>query len=299
MGKRLTFLGMGVMGSAMAANLARAGFPLTVWNRTGDRPSLSEVAAAGAEVASSLEEAVREADLVFTCLGDVPDVEAVLLGAGGVATAAKPDTLVVDTSTIGPIAARSIAARLATFGLRFLDAPVSGGDLGARQGTLTFMVGGDAADVAACQPYFAVMGRAIRHCGPVGSGQAVKLCNQVLVAGTMLGLCEALHLAVRSGIDPTLAIEVCSSGAAASWSLSHLGPRIVARDFQPGFAIAHMLKDLGLVREAATAAEIELPAVELAERLWQWVAATDGGAALGTQAMALAYELPRSGDSVQ
>ena len=190
MSDSFAFLGMGVMGRPMAANLARRGFPLKVWNRTPERPGLQLAQAAGATIVTELKDAVQAATIVFTCLGDVPDVEAVLLGENGVAAHAQPDTLIIDFSTIGREAAISIANRLATQGMRFMDAPISGGDIGAQQGTLTIMAGGTVTDFEAAAPYFDVLGKTIIHCGDVGSGQAVKLCNQVLAAIHMVGLCE-------------------------------------------------------------------------------------------------------------
>ncbi|MEB3161467.1 MAG: NAD(P)-dependent oxidoreductase, partial [Synechocystis sp.] len=171
----LAFLGMGVMGGPMAANLARQGFPLTVWNRSPEKPGLQQAQQAGATVCDSIQGAIAEAAIIFTCLGDVPDVEAVLLGSGGVIDYAQPNSLIVDFSTIGRDAAQHIAQRLADRQLRFMDAPVSGGDIGAQQGTLTIMVGGEVRDFEQVQPYLKVLGKNIIHCGGVGSGQAVKL----------------------------------------------------------------------------------------------------------------------------
>lgn len=290
----VAFLGLGVMGGPMTANLARGGVPVRAWNRTPDRPGAHLAAEAGAALCETLADAVAPAAIVFTCLGDVPDVEAVLLGPGGVAACARPGTLVVDTSTIGPDAARTIGDRLAERGLRFVDAPISGGDIAAQRGTLTIMAGGAPEDFAAAEPYFALMGKTLRHCGPVGSGQAVKLCNQILAAVHMTALCEAMELARSQGIDPNLVVEVCSTGAAGSWALANLGPKVIAEDCAPGFAIAHMLKDLRLVREAADRAGLALPGTDLADRHFQIVGEFDGGAGRqqGTQA---AYRVYRQG----
>jgi 3-hydroxyisobutyrate dehydrogenase len=293
MTKPIAFLGLGVMGAPMAANLARHGFAVRAWNRTPNRPSVAIAAQAGATIVPSIGAAVESAAVIFTCLGDVPDVEAVILGAGGVVQQARSGALVVDMSTIGSVAAQRLGAELPKHHLRFLDAPVSGGDVGARQGTLTIMVGGNAADFEECQPLLAAMGKTIRLCGPIGSGQAVKLCNQVLVAAYMVGLCEAMTLAQQQNLDPNLMIEVCSTGAAASWALANLGPKIVAADFAPGFAIAHILKDLRLVQETLPNASDCLPGVALADRLFKLVQALDGaqGGQQGTQAMIRAYPL--------
>lgn len=291
MNKQVAFLGLGVMGGYMAANLARGGYSVKAWNRTPNRPGVAVAASAGATVVSSIREAVETADIVFSCVGDVPDVEEVILGIGGVAESAQPGTLVIDTSTIGPDAARKIGAELQQRNLRFLDAPISGGDIGATNGTLTIMVGGEPSDFEESQPLLEVLGKTIRLCGPVGSGQAVKLCNQVLCVLHMVGLCEAMQLAEQQGIDPNLVVEVCSTGAAGSWALSNLGPKIIESDFQPGFMIKHILKDLRLVQESLKSSEQEFPGVEIGDRLFKLVQAMDGGMGgeQGTQAMIRAY----------
>lgn len=287
MTKNIAFLGLGVMGGAIAANLAKADYKVTAWNRTPDRPGIEIARSAGAAIASSIQEAVSGAEVIFTCLGDVPDVEAVVLGENGVATSAQLGALVVDSSTIGADAARHLSAQLGKQGLRFLDAPVSGGDIGARNGTLTIMVGGDRSDFEECKPLFEAIGKNIKLCGPVGSGQSVKLCNQVLASAYMVGICEAMQLAEQSGIDPSLVVEVCGSGAAASWALANLGMKVAESDFQPGFMIKHILKDLRLVQELAE--DNSLPGVELSDRLFKKVKTLDGGGEQGTQAMIRAY----------
>lgn len=291
MNQQIAFLGLGVMGGYMAANLARGGYSVKAWNRTPNRPGIEVAASAGATIVSSIREAVEAADVIFSCVGDVPDVEEVFLGTGGVAEFAKPGALAIDTSTIGPNAARKIAAELKNHNLRFLDAPVSGGDIGAKNGTLTIMVGGEPSDFEEAKPLLEVLGKTIRLCGTVGSGQAVKLCNQVLCALHMVGLCEAMQLAQQQGIDPNLVVEVCSTGAAGSWALSNLGPKIIESDLQPGFAIKHILKDLRLVQESLNSSSEELPGVELSDRLFKLVKELDRGTGgeLGTQAMIRAY----------
>jgi len=286
----IAFLGLGVMGGPMTANLVRGGFQVKAWNRTGHRPGITIAKDACATVVSSLADAVEGTKVIFSCLGDVPDVEEVLCGQDGVINYAQPNSIIVDMSTIGPKAAIAIAEKLKSRGLRFLDAPVSGGDIGAQQGTLTIMVGGDSWDFEACQPYLQVMGANIYHCGPVGSGQAVKLCNQVLASLHMVALCEAINLAQLQDIDPDLMIKVCSTGAAGSWALANLGPKIVASDLNPGFMIKHILKDLRLVQEQAQ--NQHLPGVDLAQQLFKVVRDLDngGGGELGTQGMIRAYQ---------
>ena len=291
MKQQIAFLGLGVMGGSMAANLARSGYSVKAWNRTPNRSGVEVATNAGAKVVSSIWEAVETADVVFLCVSDVSDVEEVILGAGGVADSARPGTLVIDTSTIGPNAAQKIGAELKQRQLRFLDAPISGGDIGAKNGTLTIMVGGESKDFEESKPLLEILGKTIRLCGAVGSGQAVKLCNQVLCSVHMVALCEAMQLAKQQGIDPNLIIEVCSTGAAGSWALSNLGPKIAESDFQPGFMIKHMLKDLRLVQEAVMQSAEQLPGVDLAEELFKVVKELDDGTGgkQGTQAMIRAY----------
>jgi 3-hydroxyisobutyrate dehydrogenase len=288
MTQAMAFLGLGVMGASMTANLAKAGLNVKAWNRTPNRPGVEIAKQAGAIIVPSIKEAVESAHFIFTCLGDVPDVEEVILGTEGVAKYAQPGSLVVDFTTIGSQAVRKIAEELKQYNLRFLDAPISGGDIGAKNGTLTIMVGGNPEDFAECKPYFEIMGKNITLCGEVGSGQGVKLCNQVLASLYMVGLCEAVKLAQSQGIDPQLVVDVCSTGAAGSWALTNLGPKIIAENYNPGFMIKHILKDLRLVQEVATQ---ELPGVELADRLFKLVAELDNGegSLQGTQGMIRAY----------
>lgn len=287
---RIAFLGLGVMGGPMTANLVRGGFQVKAWNRTSDCLGVKIASQAGATIVPTLKEAVEDAEIIFSCLGDVPAVKEVLCGDQGVINYAQPSTLVVDMSTIGAKEAIAIGEKLTEVGLSFLDAPVSGGDIGAQRGTLTIMVGGDLKDFNAAQPYFQLMGTNIYHCGPLGSGQGVKLCNQILVSLHMVALCEAINLAKIENIDPSLMIQVCSTGAAGSWALNNLGPKITASDLNPGFMIQHILKDLRLVKEQAQ--NQDLPGVNLAEHLFKLVAELDEGkgAQLGTQAMIRAYQ---------
>ncbi|MEM1367931.1 MAG: NAD(P)-dependent oxidoreductase [Cyanobacteria bacterium P01_H01_bin.15] len=288
MSTSVAFLGLGVMGGPMAANLAQAGFTVTGWNRTPEKPGVNFARERGVAITNSISDAVQAADVIFSCLGDVPDVEEVLLGPGGVSASARSGALMIEMSTIGSPAAKSLAKGLTTKDIAFLDAPVSGGDVGAKAGTLTIMVGGQPTDFEQAMPYFQALGKNIRLCGPVGRGQAVKMCNQVLCALNMVGLCEALELAQQQGLDPNLLVEVCGTGAAGSWTLSNLGPRLMKDDLAPGFMIRHILKDLRLVMESS---QTELPGLVLANQLFQQVGALDSGAAQeqGTQAMIRAY----------
>jgi 3-hydroxyisobutyrate dehydrogenase len=268
----------------MVANLRQKGFTVKAWNRS-PRANLAHL-----NPVATLAAAVEGAEIIFTCLGDIPDVEEVILGEQGVINCARPGALIVDMSTIGSVAARYLGEKLQARGFRFLDAPVSGGDIGAQKGTLTIMVGGAEEDFQECLPYFQALGKTIKLCGSVGSGQAVKLCNQILCALNMVGLCEALEMAKLQGIDPNLVIEVCQTGAAGSWALANLGPKIVGRDLEPGFMIKHILKDLRIVQEMVDDQDNHLPGVELSDRLFKLVADLQGGREQGTQAMIRAYE---------
>ena len=282
------FIGLGVMGSPMSQNAVKAGFDVKGWNRTQEkRPLVTQAKDAGVKVVSSIAEAVRDADVVCICVSDVPDVNQVIFGDRGVAQSAKSGTTIIDFSTIGTRAVQAIATKLKPYGLSFMDAPISGGDIGAQNGTLTIMVGGERDDYDRCMPIFQAMGKNITYCGDVGSGQAVKLCNQVLASLHMVALCEAMELAKTLNLDPNLIIEVCSTGAAGSWALSNLGSKVATADFAPGFMVKHILKDLRLVRESLE--DRDLPGVNLANQLFETVEGLGGGEQ-GTQAMIRAYE---------
>ena len=286
------FLGMGIMGASMAANLGRSELVTNVWNRTTTSPGIQIAKRAGCNVVKSIEEAVNSVDFIFTCVSDAPDVEKVLFSSGGVVENAKKGALIIDFSTIGSKAAKSFGHRLKQIGLRFLDAPVSGGDIGAKNGSLTIMAGGTDKDFSDSLPILKVLGENIHHCGPVGSGQAVKLVNQILGGIHMVALSEAMRLAEIQEIDPNLIVEICSTGAAGSWALSNLGPKMIQSDYSAGFKVKDMLKDLRLVHEELLDREI-LPGVNLAQKLFELVITTfpqDQGGLMGTQSMVLAYK---------
>ncbi len=251
MSERIGFIGLGIMGRGMAANILRAGFPLTVWNRTPGRAD--ELVAAGAQVATSPADLAARSDIVISCVSDTPDVEAVLFGPQGVIEGARAGMLVIDMSTISPQGAQQFAARLHEHGIGFLDAPVSGGSEGAARGTLSIMVGGPAPLVERAMPVFQAMGKTITHVGDHGAGQTVKLVNQILVVGTMLAISEALVFAQASGVDLEKTLAAVSGGAAGSWMLSNRGPQVIRRDWRPGFTIDLQQKDLRLVLAAADA----------------------------------------------
>lgn len=281
------------MGLPMARRLAEAGHDMVVWNRTLSRAEPLE--RVGARVAASPREAAAGRDLIVTIVTDAPEVQEVLFGPDGAVAGAAQGTLFVDMSTIAPDAARAIGTRLAAAGHAFVDAPVTGGDVGAQQGTLSILVGGQPDDVARARPAFEVLGRRITHAGPQGAGQALKACNQILGAVNLMGVCEAFTLAQSQGLDLGQVVEALSAGAGGSWSLQHLGPRIAAGDFAPGFMVDLMQKDLRIVQATAAAAALALPAAGLAQRLFGDNQAHEEGR-LGTQVMWKAVQRRLRGD---
>ena len=262
---RVGFVGLGTMGGAMAANVARAGFAITAWNRSSGRGAgLVEL---GVRLASGPAEVAAASDLVVTIVSDTPDVEAVLFGDAGVAAGAAQGSLVVDMSTISPSATRAFAARLAGVGVAMLDAPVSGGSEGAKQGTLSIFVGGEAADVERARPVLAAMGSTITHVGPIGAGQAVKAVNQVILAGTYLGVAEGIVLAIRAGLNVEQVVTALSGGAAQSWVLANRSARMLANDYPLGFRVALHRKDLGIALDLARETGSALPIAALCEQI--------------------------------
>jgi 3-hydroxyisobutyrate dehydrogenase len=284
---RIGFIGLGIMGKPMCANLLKAGYSLTVWNRS--QPSIDTVVGYGAAAGESPADVAAKSDVIITIVTDSPDVERVVLGENGVIHGAKAGSVVIDMTTMSPAVTREIAAALAEKGVDMLDAPVSGGDVGAKNGTLSIMVGGKSEVFERCLPVFQAMGKNILHIGPHGAGQTTKLCNQIAVAVNMLAGCEAIMLAAKSGIDPHKMLGAISAGAAGSWMLSNLAPRIVNGDFAPGFMIKLAHKDLRLVLEAAAQLDLPLPGTSLMNQVWRAVEA-DGGGDLGTQAAIKALE---------
>jgi 3-hydroxyisobutyrate dehydrogenase len=256
---------MGTMGAAMAANLARARAELTLWNRTPGRAEA--VVALGATEAGSPAALAAASDVIVLCLSDTPDVAAVLFGPGGVAEGIRAGSLVVDCSTISPEASRGFASRLAAQGVGFVDAPVSGGSEGAQKGTLTIMCGGSESDVERARPILAAMGKTITHMGQVGAGQATKAVNQVILAGTYLGVAEGLVLAIKAGLDAERVVEALSGGAAGSWVLQNRSGRMIADEYPLGFRIALHRKDLGIALELARQVGAALPVAGLAEQI--------------------------------
>jgi 3-hydroxyisobutyrate dehydrogenase len=284
---RIGFIGLGIMGRPMARNLLKAGYPLTVWNRS--QPAIEELVRDGASPGSSPEDVTHQSDVIITIVTDSPDVEKVALGPKGIIEGGRPGLVHIDMSTISPAVTRRIASRLAEKGVEMLDAPVSGGDTGAQAGTLSIMVGGKEETFQRCRPIFEVLGRTIVHCGPSGAGQTVKLCNQIVVALNNLAMCEALVFATKAGVDTRRMLEAVGAGAASSWALLNLAPRVLARDFRPGFKVAHQQKDLRLALETAEQQAVPLPGTSLVHQLFAAIEA-EGLGAEGTQALVKALE---------
>ena len=263
--ERVGFIGLGTMGAAMAANLARAGFAVTAWNRTPDRAP--ELDGLGVERVATPADVARSVETLVICVSDTPDVAAVLLGPDGVAAGARPGTLVIDCSTISPAATRGFAGELAEHDIALVDAPVSGGSEGAQKATLTIFVGGEAADVERARPILAALGKTITHVGPIGSGQAVKAVNQVILAGTYLGVGEGIVLAMKAGLDVDQVVGALGGGAAQSWVLANRAGRMIANDYPLGFKVALHHKDLGIALELAEELGVDLPVSALAASL--------------------------------
>ncbi len=263
--ERVGFIGLGTMGRSMAANVGRAGFPLTVWNRSGGRDDA--LLGSGARRADAPQQLAAAVDVVVLCVSDTPDVEAVLFGEQGVHAGAPRGSLVIDCSTISPTATRGFAARLAEQGVAYVDAPVSGGSEGAQAGTLTIFAGGDSDHVDRARPILAAMGSTITHVGGVGSGQAAKAVNQVILCGTYLGVAEGLVLAMKSGLDLDALVAALGGGAAQSWVLANRSGRMIANEYPLGFKLSLHRKDLGIALEMARETGSSLPVAALAQQI--------------------------------
>lgn len=263
--ERIAFIGLGTMGSAMSANLRRAGFEVTGWNRTpGRAPELVEL---GGTIAPTPAAAAAQADIVVVCVSDTPDVEQVLFGADGVSGGLRTGGLVIDCSTISPGATETFARRLAEQGIGWVDAPVSGGSEGAKKATLTIFVGGEAADVERARPVLAAMGTTITHFGGPGAGQAVKAVNQVVIAGVYLAVAEGMVLAMKAGLDATAVASALGGGVAGSWILANRAWKMIENDYPLGFRTALHLKDLGIALELGRTTGTALPVAGLAAQL--------------------------------
>ena len=284
---RIGFIGLGIMGKQMALNLMRRGYDLTVYNRS--KKSVTELVALGARGGESPSEVAKNSDIVIDMVTDAPDVEQVLLGEKGVLSAARQGLVVIDMSTNSPEIARSVYSKLLEREIDFLDAPVTGGDKGAREATLTIMVGGRKETFNRCKPVFECIGKEIVYMGPSGSGQAMKLCNQTAVAIHTLATCESLLLGSSAGLDLNDVLRVLTSGAANSWNLTNLGPKVTKHDFEPGFKAAHLLKDLRYVIQLSETNHLTLPGSSIVYQLFNSIMA-DGQGEKGTQILARVLE---------
>ncbi|MFC5649453.1 NAD(P)-dependent oxidoreductase [Paenibacillus solisilvae] len=276
------FIGTGVMGKSMAGHLIKAGYSVIVYNRTKSRAE--ELMALGAVWMDTAAQVASRANVIITILGYPKDVEDVYLGQNGILAHAKAGTYVIDMTTSTPSLARRIYAEAKEKGIYALDAPVSGGDIGAREARLAIMVGSDKAAFEAMLPVFSVIGKNIILQGEAGSGQHTKMCNQIAIASNMIGVCEAMVYAKRAGLHPETVLKSIETGAAGSWSLSNLAPRMIRGDFEPGFYVKHFIKDMKIALDAAEEMGILTPGLELAKSLYDELAES-GEADSGTQAL--------------
>ncbi|MFC6315681.1 NAD(P)-dependent oxidoreductase [Lapidilactobacillus achengensis] len=281
--KKIGFIGTGVMGTSMVKNLLKAGYPVTVYNRTAAHAQTA--LAAGANWADDPAQLTLASDVVISMVGFPQDVQEIYFGANGILSQARPGQILIDMTTSKPSLAKEITAKAAAQGVIALDAPVSGGDIGAAKGTLTIMVGGDEPTFNLILPILQALGQQVNRFGGPGQGQATKMANQIMVAGTMTGLTEMLVYAKAAGLDLSKVLATVGGGAAANWSLSNYGPRILAGDYTPGFFAKHFLKDLRIALEEAQNLGLELPATAQAAKLYQVLVEQDGHGNDGTQAL--------------
>lgn len=282
---RVGWIGTGVMGSSMCGHLIAAGFSATVYSRT--RAKAEALIAKGASWAATPKAVAENSDVVFSIVGFPSDVREVMLGAEGALAGSPPGSVLVDMTTSQPALAVEIYEAAKAKGVHSVDAPVSGGDIGARNAALSIMIGGDADVVTALQPLWAAMGKTIVHQGPAGAGQHTKTVNQILIATGMIGVCEALLYGYRAGLDLNTVLQSVSSGAAGSWSLSNLGPRIIANNFDPGFFVEHFIKDMGIALDESRRMGLSMPGLALAQQLYMAVK-SQGHGRMGTHSLMLA-----------
>ena len=283
---KIGFIGVGVMGNGMVKNLLQQGYEVNAYTRT--RAKALEALDAGAVWRENVADCVRDADAVISIVGFPPDVEEVYFGDKGILANARPGTLVIDMTTTSPRLSQRIYTEAADKGLPALDAPVSGGDTGARAGTLAIMVGGDREAFERAMPIFEAMGKSIRYMGPAGSGQHTKMANQIAIAGTLAGACEAVAYARAVGLDVDEMLSAISGGAAGSWQLSNNGPKSAHGDFAPGFFIKHFIKDMTLADGEARGRDVPLPVLEKVLAMFRALEAQGHGDE-GTQALIRAY----------
>jgi len=284
---RIGWIGAGVMGSSMCGHLLTAGYRVTVHNRT--RSKVQPLLDRGAKWAEHPRAVAAESDVLLTMVGFPYDVRAVYFNETGILAGARAGMTLIDMTTTQPSLSRDIAAAASAKGLAAIDAPVSGGDIGAKNAALSIMIGGDATSVQAVMPLFELLGKKIVHQGGPGAGQQAKLCNQIVIAGTMVGVCESLLYGYKAGLDLNRMLESIRGGAAACWTLDNLAPRILQRNFDPGFFVGHFIKDMGLALEEANRMGLVLPGLTLVHQLYQTVQ-TLGHGRSGTHALMLALE---------
>jgi len=284
---RIGWIGTGVMGSSMCGHILTAGYRVTLHSRT--KTKAQPLVDLGATWAENPLTVAAQSDMIFTMVGFPQDVRAVYFGETGILAGAQSDTVLIDMTTTDPTLSREIAERATAKGLSAIDAPVSGGDVGARNATLSIMVGGDRRVVQAVVPLFELLGKTIVHQGGAGTGQQAKLCNQIVIAGTMIGVCESLLYGHKAGLDLNRMLDSIRGGAAACWTLDHLAPRILQRNFDPGFFVEHFVKDMGLALEDSTRMGLVLPGLTLVHQLYHKVIDLGHGRS-GTHALMLALE---------
>ncbi|PIK31325.1 oxidoreductase [Bacillus siamensis] len=282
MNKTVGFIGLGVMGNSMTSHILEAGYPVLVYTRT--KQKAEEILNKGAVWQETVKDLSEKADIIITMVGYPSDVEEIYLGENGILRHAKEGAFVIDMTTSKPSLAKKIAEKAKEKSIHALDAPVSGGDIGARNGTLAIMAGGEKEAFEACLPLFSVMGENIQYQGPAGSGQHTKMCNQIAIAAGMVGVAEAMAYAEKSGLNPEQVLKSITTGAAGSWSLSNLAPRMLKGDFAPGFYVKHFIKDMGIALEEAELMGEEMPGLALAKSLYDKLSA-QGEENSGTQSI--------------
>lgn len=282
MNKTVGFIGLGVMGNSMASHILEAGYPVLVYTRT--KQKAEEILNKGAVWQETVKDLSEKADIIITMVGYPSDVEEIYLGENGILRHAKEGAFVIDMTTSKPSLAKKIAEKAKEKSIHALDAPVSGGDIGARNGTLAIMAGGEKEAFEACLPLFSVMGENIQYQGLAGGGQHTKMCNQIAIAAGMVGVAEAMAYAEKSGLNPEQVLKSITTGAAGGWSLSNLAPRMLKGDFAPGFYVKHFIKDMGIALEEAELMGEEMPGLALAKSLYDKLSA-QGEENSGTQSI--------------
>jgi 3-hydroxyisobutyrate dehydrogenase len=284
---RIGWIGTGVMGKSMAGHLQTGGHELFIFNRT--KAKAESLLEKGAHWCDSPMAVTRHGEIIFTIVGFPADVEETYFGPQGLLSAPNSCRILVDMTTTEPSLAQRIAHAASAKGLASLDAPVSGGDIGARNANLAIMVGGDRSAFDTTFPLFELMGKNIAYMGSAGSGQHTKMCNQILISGLMISMCESLLYAAKAGLNPQAVIDIVSKGAAGSWTISNIGPRIIKNDYDPGFYVEHFIKDMGIALKEAAAMNLSLPGLALVHQLYLAVQA-QGHGRLGTQSLMLALK---------